>query len=382
LNKAHQRVGFISFSPTSDGVNMALVDQLARLERRFLEIENLLQQPSVSGNASEFRKLSKEHSELTDTISSFREYKSIQKQIDDTQHLIAEGGDEFAEIAGEELIQLRVQLSDKEHELRILLLPKDANDSRNVFLEIRAGAGGDEAGLFAAELFRMYTRYCERNRLRVELMSLNENELGGVKEVIALISGENVYRTLKYESGVHRVQRVPATESQGRVHTSTVTVAVLPEAEDVEVSINESELRIDTYRASGAGGQHVNRTDSAVRITHLPTGVVVACQDERSQLKNRAKAMKILQAKLLEQAQIEQEKAFAAERKLQVGRGDRSERIRTYNFPQSRVTDHRINHTTHAIGDFMEGDISDMLSRLAAFDQEQLLKEQAERELG
>lgn len=375
-------MGFISFSPTSDGVNMALVDQLARLERRFLEIENLLQQPSVSGNASEFRKLSKEHSELTDTISSFREYKSIQKQIDDTQHLIAEGGDEFAEIAGEELIQLRVQLSDKEHELRILLLPKDANDSRNVFLEIRAGAGGDEAGLFAAELFRMYTRYCERNRLRVELMSLNENELGGVKEVIALISGENVYRTLKYESGVHRVQRVPATESQGRVHTSTVTVAVLPEAEDVEVSINESELRIDTYRASGAGGQHVNRTDSAVRITHLPTGVVVACQDERSQLKNRAKAMKILQAKLLEQAQIEQEKAFAAERKLQVGRGDRSERIRTYNFPQSRVTDHRINHTTHAIGDFMEGDISDMLSRLAAFDQEQLLKEQAERELG
>lgn len=375
-------MGFISFSPTPDGVNMALVDQLARLERRFLEIESLLQQPSVSGNAAEFRKLSKEHSELTETISSFREYKSIQKQIDDTQHLIAEGGDEFAEIAGEELIQLRVQLSDKEHELRVLLLPKDANDSRNVFLEIRAGAGGDEAGLFAAELFRMYTRYCERNRLRVELMSLNENELGGVKEVIALISGENVYRTLKYESGVHRVQRVPATESQGRVHTSTVTVAVLPEAEDVEVSINESELRIDTYRASGAGGQHVNRTDSAVRITHLPTGLVVACQDERSQIKNRAKAMKILQAKLLEQAQIEQEKAFAAERKLQVGRGDRSERIRTYNFPQSRVTDHRINHTTHAIGDFMEGDISDMLSRLAAFDQEQLLKEQAERELG
>jgi peptide chain release factor 1 len=382
LNKAHQRVGFISFSPTPDGVNMALVDQLARLERRFLEIENLLQQPSVSGNASEFRKLSKEHSELTETISSFRDYKSIQKQIEDTQHLIEEGGDEFAEIAGEELIQLRAQLNDKEHELRILLLPKDANDTRNVFLEIRAGAGGDEAGLFAAELFRMYTRYCERNRLRVELMSLNENELGGVKEVIALISGENVYRTLKYESGVHRVQRVPATESQGRVHTSTVTVAVLPEAEDVEVSINESELRIDTYRASGAGGQHVNRTDSAVRITHLPTGLVVACQDERSQIKNRAKAMKILQAKLLEQAQIEQEKAFAAERKLQVGRGDRSERIRTYNFPQSRVTDHRINHTTHAIGDFMEGDISDMLSRLAAFDQEQLLKEQAERELG
>lgn len=361
---------------------MALVDQLARLERRFLEIENLLQQPSVSGNATEFRRLSKEHSELTDTISEFRSYKSIQKQIDDAEHLLNEGGPEFAELAGEELIELRSMLNSKEHELRILLLPKDANDSRNVFLEIRAGAGGDEAGLFAGQLFRMYSRYCERNRFKIELMSLNENELGGVKEVIALVSGENVYRTLKYESGVHRVQRVPATESQGRVHTSTVTVAVLPEAEDVEVNINETDLRVDTYRASGAGGQHVNRTDSAVRITHLPTGLVVACQDERSQIKNRSKAMKILQAKLLEQAQIEQEKAFAAERKSQVGRGDRSERIRTYNFPQSRVTDHRINFTTHAIGDFMEGDISDMLARLAAFDQEQLLREQAERELG
>jgi peptide chain release factor 1 len=361
---------------------MALVDQLARLERRFLEIENLLQQPSVSAQASEFRKLSKEHSELTATIVAFRDLKSIQKQIAETQQLIDEGSPEFAELAVDELTHLSLELQNKEHELRILLLPKDANDSRNVFLEIRAGAGGDEAGLFAGELFRMYSRYCERHRFKVELMSLNENELGGVKEVIALISGENVYQTLKYESGVHRVQRVPATESQGRVHTSTVTVAVLPEAEDVEVNINESELRIDTYRAGGAGGQHVNRTDSAVRITHLPTGLVVACQDERSQLKNKSKAMKVLQAKLLEQAQIEQEKAFAAERKLQVGRGDRSERIRTYNFPQSRVTDHRINHTTHAIGDFMEGDISDMLSRLAAFDQEQLLKEQAERELG
>lgn len=361
---------------------MALTDQLARLERRFLEIENLLQQPSVSGNASEFRRLSKEHADLNETVIAFQSYKSIQKQIHDTEGLISEGGPEFADIAQEELLQLQAQLRDMEHTLRVHLLPKDANDTRNVFLEIRAGAGGDEAGLFAGELFRMYTRYCERSGFRVELMSMNENELGGVKEVIALISGENVYRTLKYESGVHRVQRVPATESQGRVHTSTVTVAILPEAEDVEVNINETDLRIDTYRAGGAGGQHVNRTDSAVRITHLPSGVVVACQDERSQIKNRSKAMKILQAKLLEVAQLEQDKAFAAERKLQVGRGDRSERIRTYNFPQSRVTDHRINHTTHAIQDFMEGDISDMLTRLAAFDQEQLLKEQADRELG
>lgn len=361
---------------------MALVDQLARLERRFLEIESLLQQPTVSGNASEFRRLNKEHSELSETIAAFRSHKSIVKQISETEELIAEASPEFVELANDELNQLREQLLVSEHNLRILLLPKDANDTRNVFLEIRAGAGGDEAGLFAGELFRMYSRYCERTRFRVELMSISENELGGVKEVIALISGENVYRTLKYESGVHRVQRVPATESQGRVHTSTVTVAVLPEAEDVEVNINDSDLRIDTYRAGGAGGQHVNRTDSAVRITHLPSGLVVACQDERSQIKNRSKAMKILQAKLFELAQAEQEKAFAAERKLQVGRGDRSERIRTYNFPQSRVTDHRINHTTHAIQDFMEGDIGDMLARLAAFDQEQLLKEQAERDLG
>ncbi|MEY4065510.1 MAG: hypothetical protein RIR26_1718 [Pseudomonadota bacterium] len=361
---------------------MALVDQLARLERRFLEIENLLQQPAVSSNAVEFRRLSKEHSELSETIAAFRSFKSIEKSIIETRELLSDSNPELASLATDELAELMTQKSQMEHELRVLLLPKDANDSRNVFLEIRAGAGGDEAGLFAGELFRMYSRYCERRGFRVELMSLNENELGGVKEVIALVSGENVYRTLKYESGVHRVQRVPATESQGRVHTSTVTVAVLPEAEDVEVSINESELRVDTYRAGGAGGQHVNRTDSAVRITHLPSGVVVACQDERSQIKNRSKAMKILQAKLFEMAQMEQEKAFAAERKSQVGRGDRSERIRTYNFPQSRVTDHRINVTTHAIQDFMEGDIGDMLERLSAFDQEQLLKEQAERELG
>lgn len=361
---------------------MSLVEQLARLERRYLEIESLLQQPSVASNASEFRKLSREHAELSETISMFRDYKNIEKQIRDTQDLLSDASSELAELAQDELSALTSVLVEKEQALRISLLPKDANDSRNVFLEIRAGAGGDEAGLFAGQLFRMYSRYCERAGLRVELMSINENELGGVKEVIALVSGENVFRTLKYESGVHRVQRVPATESQGRVHTSTVTVAILPEAEDVEVNINDSELRIDTYRAGGAGGQHVNRTDSAVRITHLPSGLVVACQDERSQIKNRSKAMKILQAKLFELAQAEQEKAFAAERKGQVGRGDRSERIRTYNFPQSRVTDHRINYTTHAIHDFMEGDIDDMLSRLAAFDQEQRLKEQAERGLG
>lgn len=361
---------------------MSLVDQLARLERRYLEIESLLQQPSVASNASEFRKLSREHADLSETISAFREYKTIEKQLEETNALLSDSTGELAEMVAEELATLSASILEKEQALRISLLPKDANDSRNVFLEIRAGAGGDEASLFAGQLFRMYSRFCERSRFKVELMSLNENELGGMKEVIALVSGENVYRMLKYESGVHRVQRVPSTESQGRVHTSTVTVAVLPEAEDVEVNINENDLRIDTYRAGGAGGQHVNRTDSAVRITHIPSGLVVACQDERSQIKNRSKAMKVLQAKLFELAQAEQEKAFAAERKGQVGRGDRSERIRTYNFPQSRVTDHRINHTTHAIHDFMEGDIGDMISRLAAYDQEQLLKEQAERGLG
>jgi peptide chain release factor 1 len=252
-----------------------------------------------------------------------------------------------------------------------------------VLLEVRAGAGGDEASLFAGEIFRMYQRYCERRRWKVEILSLSETELGGTKEIVALVqggAGVGVYRSLKYESGVHRVQRVPATEAQGRVHTSTVTVAILPEADDVEVSINDTDLRIDTYRASGAGGQHVNRTDSAVRITHLPSGIVVACQDERSQIKNRSKAMKILQAKLLEQAQMEQERSLSAERKAQVGRGDRSERIRTYNFPQSRVTDHRINHTTHAIADFMTGDIQDMLDRLANHYQVEMLKEQQHSE--
>ncbi|MES2613865.1 MAG: peptide chain release factor 1, partial [Bdellovibrionota bacterium] len=277
-----------------------------------------------------------------------------------------------------ELQDLKLSQEELEKKLSILLLPKDPNDNKNIFLEIRAGAGGDEASLFAGQLFRAYCRYAERRKWKVEIMSLNENELGGTKEVIALIEGENVYSTLKYESGVHRVQRVPQTEAQGRVHTSTITVAVLPEAEDVDVSINESDLRIDTYRAGGAGGQHVNRTDSAVRITHIPSGIVVACQDERSQIKNRAKGMKILKAKLLEAAEIEKEKAFSDERKLQVGRGDRSERIRTYNFPQSRITDHRINHTLHSIDAFMEGDVQNMLDALRTYYQTQGLKLQAQ----
>lgn len=355
-----------------------LTAQLAKVERRYLELESLLARPEVAGHASEFRKLSKEHADLGETVRLYRAFVKLGTEIADTRALREESTGDMAALAGAELVELQERMGELEKDLTLALLPQDPNDGRNVLLEIRAGAGGDEASLFAAQMLRLYTRYCERRRWKVELLSLNENELGGVKEAVCLIEGDKVYRTLKFESGVHRVQRVPATEAQGRVHTSTITVAVLPEAEDVEVTVNENELRIDTYRAGGAGGQHVNRTDSAVRITHLPSGIVVACQDERSQIKNRAKAMKILQAKLLEAAQIEQDKALADDRRAQVGRGDRSERIRTYNFPQSRVTDHRINHTTHAIHDFMDGDIQGMLDLLSARHQAEILKDAAE----
>ncbi|MCA2960270.1 MAG: peptide chain release factor 1 [Silvanigrellales bacterium] len=360
-----------------------MLRQLGRLERRFLEIESLLASPEVTSDPRAFRRLSIERSELEGTVVHVRDYRKVLSDVAETEALLEESSGELRELAFEELQGLRVRRDQLEAALHLSLLPKDPNDGRDVLLEVRAGAGGDEASLFAGEIFRMYQRYCERRRWKVEILSLSETELGGTKEIVALVqggAGVGVYRSLKYESGVHRVQRVPATEAQGRVHTSTVTVAILPEADDVEVSINDTDLRIDTYRASGAGGQHVNRTDSAVRITHLPSGIVVACQDERSQIKNRSKAMKILQAKLLEQAQMEQERSLSAERKAQVGRGDRSERIRTYNFPQSRVTDHRINHTTHAIADFMTGDIQDMLDRLANHYQVEMLKEQQHSE--
>lgn len=352
--------------------------QLAKIERRFLELESLLSRPEIISNNVEFRKLSKERADLEETVRLYREFKKIEADTLSTEELIEESTGEMKDLAFEELKYLKSLHEKLKQELSIHLLPKDPNDSKNVFLEIRAGAGGDEASLFAGQLFRAYARFVERKKWKMEIMSLHENELGGTKEVIALIEGEGVYSVLKYESGVHRVQRVPQTEAQGRVHTSTITVAVLPEADDVEVSINENELRIDTYRAGGAGGQHVNRTDSAVRITHVPSGIVVACQDERSQIKNRAKAMKILKAKLLEAAEIEKEKAFSEERKSQVGKGDRSERIRTYNFPQSRVTDHRINHTIHSIDAFMEGEIQDMLTLLCRHYQAESLKLQAE----
>lgn len=352
--------------------------QLAKIERRFLELESLLSRPEIISNNNEFRKLSKERAELEETVRLYGEFKKIEIDTKSTEELWQESTGEMKDLAFEELKELKGRHEKLEKELAIHLLPKDPNDGKNVFLEIRAGAGGDEASLFAGQLFRAYARYAERKKWKIEIMSLNENELGGTKEVIAMIEGDGVYSILKYESGVHRVQRVPQTEAQGRVHTSTITVAVLPEADDVEVNINENDLRVDTYRAGGAGGQHVNRTDSAVRITHIPSGIVVACQDERSQIKNRAKAMKILQAKLLEAAEIEKEKAFSEERRSQVGRGDRSERIRTYNFPQSRVTDHRINHTIHSIDAFMEGEIQEMLDLLRQHYQAEALKLQAE----
>lgn len=352
--------------------------QLFKLERRFLEIQDQLSQPFVIANPSLFKKLSKERSDLQDVIAVFQNFKKTEEEIEGTKELFEESQGEMKELAAFELRELQEKSSQLEKELSLLLLPKDPNDSKNIFLEIRAGAGGDEASLFASQLFRAYTRYAEKLRWKVEVVSLHENELGGFKEVVAQIDGENVYSTLKYESGVHRVQRVPQTEAQGRVHTSTITVAVLPEADEVDVTIDEKDLRVDTYRAGGAGGQHVNRTDSAVRLTHIPTGIVVACQDERSQIKNRSKALKILQAKIYEISQMEKEKALSEERRSQVGRGDRSERIRTYNFPQSRITDHRINHTIHSIDSFMEGEMQGMVQSLKQFYQSQALKAQSE----
>jgi peptide chain release factor 1 len=341
-----------------------MLAQLAKLERRFLELDNLLSRSEVISDSNQFRKLSKERSEIEEGVQLYRELKKCLQEIDGTKSILSESSGEMADLAQLELGELEGRRENIEEKLKYFLLPKDPNDHRNVILEIRAGAGGDEASLFVAELFRMYSRFSDRKKWRFEILSTNENGIGGMKEAIALIEGQSVYRFFKHESGVHRVQRVPATEAQGRVHTSTVTVAILPEAEEVEVSVNESDLRVDTYRASGAGGQHVNRTDSAVRLTHLPSGIVVTCQDERSQIKNRSKAMKVLKSRLLEVAKAEQDKLLSDDRRSQVGRGDRSERVRTYNFPQSRVTDHRVNYTTHAISSFMEGDIGELIQIL------------------
>ncbi len=355
-----------------------MFNKIADLETRFQELESLLSDPEVLGNQPEFRRLSKEHAGLSDLVAAFREYKKILADMEDNRELLKEPDQEMREMAQAELLSLEERRSALESEIKLLLLPKDPNDDKSVVLEIRAGTGGDESALFAGDLFRMYSRFAELNRWRVEVISASESEKGGFKEVVALVEGVGVFARLKYESGTHRVQRVPETEAQGRIHTSACTVAVLPEAEDVDIDINPADLKIDVYRSSGAGGQHVNTTDSAVRITHLPTGTVVACQEERSQIKNRAKAMKVLKSRILDSIVMEQNARMAADRKSQVGSGDRSERIRTYNYPQGRMTDHRIGLTLYRLDAIMAGDIAEIADALRAFYQMEALQAQSE----
>ncbi len=347
-----------------------MYENLEVFEKKYLELEKDMIDPEVLSNSSQYQKVAKEHAELQDIVLKYRQYKSATEELESTRALYEEKLDpEMREMVNEEIRGLEKQIAKIDDEIKILLVPKDENDDKNVIIEIRGGAGGDEAALFAGVLFRMYTRYAERRNWKVDIMNSNEIGIGGYKEVIFMIQGKGAFSRLKYESGVHRVQRVPETESSGRIHTSTVTVAVLPEAEEVEIEINPQDVRVDVFRSSGNGGQSVNTTDSAVRLTHIPTGIVVSCQDEKSQLKNKDKAMKILKAKLYEKEQEEQNKNIADAKRSQVGTGDRSERIRTYNFPQGRITDHRINKTIFRMEDFLDGEIDEMVDSLISFDQ-------------
>ncbi|MBE5748474.1 MAG: peptide chain release factor 1 [Clostridia bacterium] len=344
--------------------------KLADIKNKFEELTQQISQPDVIANQSLWTKLVKEHSSLTGIVEKYDEWKKTDENLAGALELVEiETDDEMLEMLKMEIHDLKQKRIDLEEELKILLLPKDPNDDNNVIVEIRAGAGGDEAALFATEIKRMFYRYAERQRWKIDEIDVNESELGGTKEATFSVIGTGAYSKLKFESGVHRVQRVPATESQGRVHTSTITVAVLPEVDDIEITIDEKDLKIDTYRSGGAGGQHVNKTESAIRITHLPTGIVVACQDERSQIKNREKAMKTLKSKLYDHFQSQAEKEYSEARRMQVGTGDRSERIRTYNFPQGRVTDHRIGLTLYSLDTFMDGDIEEMIEALRLADQ-------------
>ena len=358
-----------------------MFDRIEELVDKLDTINNQLTDPDVVTDQNKFRKLMKEQSDLVPIVDKYKEYKEAKATIDDSLEILEEESDEeLREMAKEEMNAAKSRLETIEQELKILLLPKDPNDSKNVIVEIRAGAGGDEAALFAYEIYRMYQKYVDQFKWKVELMSVNENGIGGFKEAVFMITGDGAYSKMKYESGVHRVQRIPKTESGGRIHTSTVTVAVMPEAEEVDVEINENDIRIDVMRASGNGGQCVNTTDSAVRLTHIPTGIVVSCQDEKSQLKNKDKALKVLRSRLYE---LEQQKAHdeeAAKRKSQIGTGDRSEKIRTYNYPQGRVTDHRIKLTLHKLDSIMNGDLNELIDSLIAADQTAKLAQVNEEE--
>ncbi|MBU3159349.1 peptide chain release factor 1 [Clostridium frigoris] len=352
-----------------------MLDRLDFTENKYDELSMKIGDPLVIANQKEWQKLCKEHAGLEIIVIKYRIYKKAKQDLETNKEMLKEESDkEMKDMIQEEIKELNEIKETTQEELRILLLPKDPNDERNVFVEIRAGAGGDEAALFAANLFRMYTRYAERNRWKVEVMSANETDIGGFKEIVFMIKGESTYSKFKYESGVHRVQRVPDTESSGRIHTSTATVAVLPEVDDVDIEVNANDLRIDVFRASGNGGQCVNTTDSAVRMTHIPTGLVVSCQDEKSQLKNKEKALKILKSRLFDRAEAERSAGIAEERKSQVGTGDRSERIRTYNYPQGRITDHRIGLTLYKLDAFLDGDIDEMLNSLITADQAEKMK--------
>jgi peptide chain release factor 1 len=355
---------------------MQYTQRLDDIEARFETLTSQMADPAVISDSDLYRKTAKAHSDLAEVVGKYREWKETHDNLDQARQMLEESDAELRGMANDEIVRMEPRLARLEEELKVLLLPKDPHDEKNVVLEIRAGTGGDEATLFAAEIFRMYTRYAETLGWRVEITSMSESEIGGAKEIIALINGDNVYSKLKYESGVHRVQRVPVTEQQGRVHTSAITVAVLPEADEVEVQIDPKDIRIDTFCSSGPGGQSVNTTYSAVRITHLTTGLIVSCQDEKSQIKNRAKAMRVLRSRLYEMELEKQQAQIGAERRSMVGSGDRSEKIRTYNFPQNRVTDHRIGLTLHQLDMIMEGRLDQIISPLTAYYQAEKLKHQ------
>ncbi len=357
-----------------------MFEKIEIFDKRYSELNTKIYEPSVAADVEEYQKIMKEIRELEPVVLKYREYKDALSTIDESMEFLNDSSmdGEMKELAQSELDEAKKAVETIADELKILLLPKDPNDDRNVIVEIRGGAGGEESALFSAVLYRMYTMYAESKGFKTELINANETELGGFKEVSFMINGDGAYSRFKYESGVHRVQRVPETESQGRIHTSTTTVAVLPEADEVEMEINPKDLKIDTFRSSGAGGQHINKTSSAIRITHLPTGMVVECQDERSQYKNKDKAMKVLKSRLLQQKQEAQDNAISAERKSQVGSGDRSERIRTYNYPQGRLTDHRIGLTLYKLEDILNGDLDEVIDALVAADRAEKLKESME----